>query len=277
MMQPRAVACVLAACLACAAAQMADNLMVSGSDRPFSEGIGSANRGEGGSASGRMPTVMVTDRASGAYFNDGSGNVTRYDTTGSAMVALARFLGSDISKQVAAGRRLLQQPMLTRNASDLVGAGCACQPLPTACLRSSCAHCLSAQPLVACGVMPDRRPRSRACLAPLLFLPVLCSRLSGCCWGRRTDGAHALQPGGGAGVLCGGPPAAAQEGRAAQHQHAGRQLPDHLQQRLWRRAPVQQGWHADPGQRRPVARHLLGVGGAPARAAPGPRSGRSPR
>ncbi len=134
-MQPRAVACVLAACLACSAAQMADNLMVSGSNRPFSEGIGSANRVEDGSASGTMPTVMVSDRASGAYFNDGSGNVTRYDTTGSAMLALARFLGSDISKQVAAGRRLLQQPALTRNASDLVGAGCACQPLPAACPR----------------------------------------------------------------------------------------------------------------------------------------------
>ena len=124
----RAVFCLIVACLSCTSAQLADNLIVSGSNRPFAEGVGTyglPKRGEGGFVSDKMPSVMVTDRASGAYFSNGSGNVTRYNSTADALAALASFLGSDISKQLSGGRRLAQQPAAKLNTSDIVSTGCA--------------------------------------------------------------------------------------------------------------------------------------------------------
>ncbi len=124
----RAVYFLTIACLSCTAAQLADNLIVSGSNRPFAEGVGTyglPKRGEGGLVSDKMPSVMVTDRASGALFSNGSGNVTRYNSTADALAALASFLGSDVSRQLSGGRRLAQQPAAKLNTSDIVTTGCA--------------------------------------------------------------------------------------------------------------------------------------------------------
>ena len=123
-----AILLALAVCLGCAAGQLADNLMVAGSNQPFAEGVGTyglPRRGEGGLVSSKMPSVLVTDRASGAFFANGRGDTTHYNSTAQALLALASFLGRDIGKQVATGRRLAQQPAAKLSASDMVATGCA--------------------------------------------------------------------------------------------------------------------------------------------------------
>ena len=118
----------LAVCLVCAAGQLADNLMVAGSNQPFAEGVGTyglPRRGEGGLVSSKMPSVLVTDFASGAFFANGRGDTTHYNSTAEALLALASFLGRDIDKQVARGRRLAQQPPAKLSTSDMVATGCA--------------------------------------------------------------------------------------------------------------------------------------------------------
>ena len=128
IMAPAAIFLALAICVGCAAGQLADNLLVAGSNQPSAEGVGTyglPRRGAGGLVSSRMPSVMVTDRAGGAFFANGRGDTTHYNSTAAALLALASYLGRDVSRQVAAGRRLAQQPAAKLSASDVVATGCA--------------------------------------------------------------------------------------------------------------------------------------------------------
>lgn len=226
--------------------------------------------------SAKMPSVLVTDRASGALFANGRGDTTHYNSTAEALLALASFLGRDIGKQVATGRRLAQQPAAKLSASDMVATGCAHAgrawpgKAPTALVKP--AEVLRSKPSGR-EVQPARRRTA-------LFL-------SPSCYGTHTlrHSVSALgqlqllraQACGGASVLFRGQPAPAQEGRPANRQHSGRHAPNHLQQRLWERVPGCQGRHDHLCERRPVARHLLGAQALSSRQLLGPACSQSAR
>ena len=99
------LASVLAS-LPCFPCQLADNLMVSGSDKPMAYGVGTYGLQKwdsGGSKQpANFPTVTVSNRVPGVIVSDGAGHARVYQNGLDALSALDGILGSGIQQQVQA-------------------------------------------------------------------------------------------------------------------------------------------------------------------------------
>ena len=110
MPPPRvAFAALLATVLAslpCLPCQLADNLMVSGSDKPMSYGVGTYGLQKWDSGGAKQPfnypTVTVSNRVPGVIVSDAAGHAKVYQNGMDALSALDNILGSDIQQQVQA-------------------------------------------------------------------------------------------------------------------------------------------------------------------------------
>jgi hypothetical protein len=104
---------LIVACLTnVAIGQLADNLMVSGSDRPMAEGVGTyglagaGTQGISGEANGgglysqKIPTVTISKRVPGVIVSDGDGHAQVYQNNFDAFKGLTDILGAGIGQQV---------------------------------------------------------------------------------------------------------------------------------------------------------------------------------
>ncbi len=92
--------------------QLADNLMVSGSDRPMAYGVGtyglagagtqgiSGSPNGGGLYSQKIPTVTISKRVPGVIVSDGAGHAQVFQNNVDAFRDLTSILGNGISQQV---------------------------------------------------------------------------------------------------------------------------------------------------------------------------------
>ncbi|BDA45374.1 hypothetical protein COCOBI_07-1610 [Coccomyxa sp. Obi] len=92
--------------------QLADNLMVSGSDRPMAYGVGtyglagagtqgiSGSPNGGGLYSQKIPTVTISKRVPGVIVSDGAGHAQVFQNNFDAFRDLTSILGNGISQQV---------------------------------------------------------------------------------------------------------------------------------------------------------------------------------
>ncbi len=92
--------------------QLADNLMVSGSNRPMAEGVGtyglagagtqgiSGESNGGGLYSRKIPTVTISKRVPGVIVSDGAGHAQVYQNNFDAFRGLTDILGAGIGQQV---------------------------------------------------------------------------------------------------------------------------------------------------------------------------------
>lgn len=104
---------IVAACLSRVVnGQLADNLMVSGSDKPMAYGVGTyelkgaGTQGISGEANGgglysqKIPTVTISKRVPGVIVSDGAGHAQVYQNNFDAFGALTNILGEGIGQQV---------------------------------------------------------------------------------------------------------------------------------------------------------------------------------
>jgi hypothetical protein len=106
------LALVVACVLGVTAAQLADNLIVSGSDKPMAYGVGtyglkgagtqgiSGEPNGGGLYSQKIPTVTISRRVPGVIVSDGAGHANVYQSAGSAFSALTNLLENNIGQQI---------------------------------------------------------------------------------------------------------------------------------------------------------------------------------
>ena len=106
------ISLALACLLGRSVAQLADNLIVSGSNKPMAYGVGtyglkgagtqgiSGEPNGGGLYSQKIPTVTISRKVPGVIVSDGAGHAAVYQNSADAFGALADIIGSSIGQQV---------------------------------------------------------------------------------------------------------------------------------------------------------------------------------